>query len=238
VTAATFEPIEQLRAHEYVAEQLRRQIGLHVVPVGDALPAERELAVMFGVGRATVQAAIRLLEADRLVETRRGRHGGTFVLAHHEDDIAKDYLLVRLRRDRERIRQALAFRRNVETFAASLAAEHRDADDLAAIRGAYDLCAAACTDPEFMAHDTEFHLAIARTARNAFVYEAVEQVRLVLNDAIAALPESKAWQRRTTREHERILTAIEVGTSGAAATAMGKHADWTEKSVKALLAAL
>src|SRR4051794_39670314 len=78
-SSVAFEPIEQPRAHEYVAEQLRRQIGLHVVPVGGALPTERELSAMFGVGRATVQAAVRLLEAERLVETRRGRHGGTFV---------------------------------------------------------------------------------------------------------------------------------------------------------------
>jgi len=238
VVAATFEPIEQLRAHEYVAEQLRRQIGLHVVPVGDALPSERELAAMFGVGRATVQAAIRLLEADRLVETRRGRHGGSFVIAHYQDEIAKDYLLVRLRRDHDRIRQALAFRRNVETFAASLAANCREADDLEQIRDAHEQSAAASTDPEFMAYDTEFHLAIARAARNSFVYDAVEQIRLVLNDAIAALPESRAWQRRTTREHERILVAIEAGMASAAATAMGKHADWTEKSILALLAAL
>ncbi len=238
MATASFEPIEQLRAHEYVAEQLRRQIGLHIVPVGGALPTERELSAMFGVGRATVQAAIRLLEADRVVETRRGRHGGTFVIAHDEDDIAKDYLLVRLRRDRDRIRQALAFRRDVEMFAASLAAKGRDADDLEQIRGAHERSAQAATDPEFMAHDTEFHLAIARAARNAFVYDAVEQVRLVLNDALTALPESKAWQRRTIKEHASILAAITAGNASAAATAMGKHADWTEKSILALLAAL
>src|SRR4051812_14792974 len=88
--AATLEPIAQLRAHEYVAEQLRRQIGLRMVLPDDGLPSERELSGLFGVGRATVQAAIRLLEAERLVETRRGRNGGTFVLAHDEDDLAQD----------------------------------------------------------------------------------------------------------------------------------------------------
>ena len=87
-TAASFERIEQVRAHEYVAEQIRRQITLRLVASGEPLPAERDLASMFGVGRATVQAAIRLLEADRLVETRRGRRGGTFVTAMESDGIA------------------------------------------------------------------------------------------------------------------------------------------------------
>lgn len=237
-TAMTFEPIEQLRAHEYVAEQIRRQIGLHLVPVGGALPSERDLSAMFGVGRATVQAAIRLLEADRIVETRRGRHGGTFVIPHDEDEIAKDYLLVRLRRDRERIREALAFRRDVDRFAASLAAKERSEEELDRIRRAHDRTAAAESDAEFMAHDTEFHLAIARAAHNEFVYGAVEQMRLVLNDALAALPESKLWRRRTLKEHGTVLDAIVARRAEAAAAAMDRHAAGTEKSVAALLAAL
>ena len=236
--ALTFEPIEQLRAHEYVAEQIRRQIGLHLVPVGGALPSERDLSEMFGVGRATVQAAIRLLEADRIVETRRGRHGGTFVVPHDENDIAKDYLLVRLRRDRERIRAALAFRCSVDTFAAALAARQRSGEELERIRQAHERTRSADTDTEFMAHDTEFHLAIARAAHNEFVYQAVEQMRLVLNDAIAALPESKLWRRRTLKEHAAVFDAIAAGRAETAAAAMTRHARGTEKSVIALLAAL
>ncbi len=238
VEGAKFEPIEQLRAHEYVAEQIRRQIGLHLVPVGGSLPSERELSTMFGVGRATVQAAVRLLEAERIVETRRGRHGGTFVVAHGEDDIAKDYLLVRLRRDRERIRQALRFRRTVDMLAAGLAAKQRSTEELKAIRVAHARTADADTDVSFMAHDTEFHLALARAAHNSFVYDAVEQMRLVLNDAIAALPESKGWRGRTIKEHAAILQAIETGSSDAASAAMTRHVNGTEKSVTALLAAL
>ncbi|MEO8686742.1 MAG: FCD domain-containing protein [Solirubrobacteraceae bacterium] len=238
VDAPAFEPIEQLRAHEYVAEQLRRQIGLHVIPPGGALPAERALSAMFGVGRATVQAAVRLLEAERLVATRRGRHGGTFVVGHADDDVAKDYLLVRLRRDGKRVGQALAFRRDVDALAARLAASERTDDELAQIELANERAVAAETDPEFMAHDTEFHLAIARAAHNEFVYEAVERMRLMLNDAITALPESRMWQRRTAKEHALILTAIANRRPADAAKAMERHAASTEKSVSALLAAL
>jgi DNA-binding FadR family transcriptional regulator len=235
---AAFEPIEQLRAHEYVAEQLRRHIGLHLVSVGEALPSERDLSVMFGVGRATVQAALRLLEAERIVETRRGRHGGTFVTAQVDDDIAKDYLLVRLRRDRSRISEALQFRRTVDMLAAAFAAKQGSKDDVRQIRLANERTGAAQTDASFMAHDTEFHLAIATAAHNGFVYQAVEEMRLVLNDAIAALPESRGWQRRTVTEHAAILEAIESGDESAASAAMGRHVAGTEKSVTALLAAL
>jgi DNA-binding FadR family transcriptional regulator len=233
-----FEPIEQLRAHEYVAEQLRRQIGLHLMPVDDALPSVRELSSMFGVGRATVQAAIRLLEAERLVETRRGRRGGTFVIAHGEDELANDYLLVRLRRNRERIQQALRFRRSVEMFAAALAAKERTADELRRARLAHEATAEGETDADFMMLDTGFHLAIARAAHNAFVYEAVEQMRLALSDALTVLPATRRWHLRTIKEHSAILDAIERRDADAASAAMHRHVLATEKNVDALLAAL
>jgi len=117
-----FQPIEHLRAHEYVAEQIRRQISLKVIQDGESLPPDRELSERFRVGRATVQAAMRILEAERLVETRRGRHGGSFVTATVEDGLAMDYLMARMRRDDERIRSVLAFRGTVEPLAAELAA--------------------------------------------------------------------------------------------------------------------
>jgi GntR family transcriptional repressor for pyruvate dehydrogenase complex len=237
-TTVAFEPIEQVRAHEYVAEQLRRQIGLHIIPVGGALPTDRELSAMFGVGRATVQAAIRLLVADRLVRTLRGRHGGTFVIAHAEEGIAKDYLLVRLRRDRGRIEEALVFRRNLDMFAAELAARGRTTQEMEQIQIANERTVAAISDAEFMSNDTEFHLAIARAAHNSFVYEEVEQIRLVLNDALAALPATKKWQARTTKEHAAIVGALKKRNPAAAAAAMGRHADSTQKSISALLAAL
>src|SRR3954452_15563657 len=84
--AVRFERLEQQRAHEYVAEQIRRQIILRLIPAGQALAPERDLATMFGVGRATVQLAIRMLVDDQMVESRRGRHGGgNFVVGPDEN---------------------------------------------------------------------------------------------------------------------------------------------------------
>jgi GntR family transcriptional repressor for pyruvate dehydrogenase complex len=234
----SFDRIEQLRAHEYVAEQLRRQIGLHLVPVGSALPAERELSAQFGVGRATVQAAVRLLEAERLVETRRGRNGGTFVVGQTGDDLAKDYLLVRLRRNRDQIIEALVFRREIEPAAAALAATHRTAEELEQIKLADQRAGEAEDDITFMAHDTEFHLAVARAAHNRYIYDAVVQMRLVLNDAITALPETPTWKRRTVNEHAKIVEALQARKADTAARAMERHAAWTQQSIEALLTAL
>jgi GntR family transcriptional regulator, transcriptional repressor for pyruvate dehydrogenase complex len=237
--AVRFERLEQQRAHEYVAEQIRRQIVLRLIPSGKALPPERDLALMFGVGRATVQQAIRLLVEDNMVESRRGRHGGgNFVVGPDENRAGTKRLLDRLQRRRDRVEDALAYRRAVEPGVAALAAVVRSRADLRVLEDTHAAAVAAESDVEFMQGDTEFHLALAEASRNHLFREAIEKIRLELNDAMIALPESRVWHERSAREHEAILNAVRERDREAAATAMETHIAHTEQSVEALLAAL
>jgi GntR family transcriptional regulator, transcriptional repressor for pyruvate dehydrogenase complex len=233
-----FRPLEQARAHEYVAEQIRRQIALHLIVVGDALPPERELARMFGVARKTVQEAVRLLVADGLIESRRGRGGGNFVLGSTDGADLTDHLLDRIRPQRDLVEQALTYRLELEPGAAALCASLRRGDDLARIMAAADRADRAGTDTQFIEHDTEFHLAIARATGNRFFTDGVEHVRVLLNDVLAALPESQLWRERTRVEHAAILAAIAGGDSENARRAMRQHVAHTNQSARALLAAL
>lgn len=230
-----FQQIEQARAHEYVAEQIRRQISLHLLPPGTSLPPERELASLFGVGRATIESAIRVLEAERLLETRRGRSGGRFVVTPAADGLAMDYLLVRLRRNKSDIGEILQFRSAVEPQITAAASTQSAESLIAAERAAAD-GAQAESDGAFMAADTEFHLAIARATSNSFFVSAVEQIRVVLSDALTVLPESKLWHDRTASEHEAILVACRASDPQGAAEAMQAHIGATERSIRALLA--
>jgi DNA-binding FadR family transcriptional regulator len=234
-----FERLEQQRAHEYVAEQIRRQIVLRLIPTGQALPPERELATMFGVGRATVQQAIRMLVDDHMVESRRGRHGGgNFVVGPDESRAGMDSLLARLRRQSDQVREALAYRSAVEPPVAGLAAVARSRADLRQLGDTHAAAAAAETDAAFMQSDTEFHLALAEAAGNRFFQQAITTIRLELNDALVALPESPVWHERSALEHEAILRAVTDRNRSAAAGAMAAHIAHTAQSVEALLAAL
>jgi len=233
-----FERVEQKRAHEYVAEQIRRQIILKLIPAGKALPPERELAAMFGVARATVQRAVRILVEDGLVESRRGRGGGNFVLGPGEARAEMGQLLARLRRQRPQVEEALTYRRAVEPAAAAEAADSRSRADLRTLEAANSAAEGAPTDAEFVQADAEFHFALATAARNRYFQEAIERIRMALSDAIVALPESHLWRERTLIEHEAILAAIAGRDASAAAAAMEVHVLHTERSVEALLAAL
>lgn len=233
-----FGAIEQQRAHEHVAEQIRRQIGLGIIAPGEALPPERELARLFGVGRATIQLAIGMLEADRLLETRRGRSGGSFVLAPTEQHGTLDFRVLEVARSAGVIREAVDFRQVVEPAAARAAARSRTNRELAAIRAAAERTASAGTDAEFMRQDTAFHLAIARATGNRFLVDAIEQTRLRLNSVLALLPETRAWHKMSAGEHQSILDALAARDPGAAHDLMYDHVMGTARSVRALLKSL
>src|SRR4051794_31072476 len=67
------------KAYEQVADQLRALIVSGQLKVGDRLPNETALAKEFGVSRATVREALRILSAQRLILTAKGSGGGTYV---------------------------------------------------------------------------------------------------------------------------------------------------------------
>lgn len=235
---APFAPIHQLRAHEYVAEQIRRHIALRLVGPGESLPPERDLATMFGVGRPTVQHALRLLEADRLVEARRGRHGGTFVCEPAESASALDELMARVLCRRNEIEELLVFRRAVETPVAAEAARTRKHADIRAMARTIASMTRAASEPDYMRHDTGFHLAVARATRNRFMADTVEEIRLRLADVMTLLPESDTWHHRLSGEHEAVLVAVQTRDPEAAERAMNLHLAASDQGISAVLAAL
>jgi GntR family transcriptional regulator, transcriptional repressor for pyruvate dehydrogenase complex len=233
-----FRPVEVGRSHEFVAEQIRRQITLRLIPPNGSLPPERELARMLGVGRATLQEAIRLLEEEGLLTTRRGRSGGTFVLGPTGGEASVAALVPKLRREAHLIEEALDYRLAIEPPAAALAARSDDAEDRAALRRAHEEGLIEDGNAEVLAKDTDFHLIIGRMSQNHFLAEGIEAARLTLGDALFALPESQRWGARSSHEHRAILAAIEGGDESAARAAMREHVRNTDGAIRALLRAL
>ena len=66
------------RADEIV-QRITEAIHLGLLDDGERLPVEIDLAAQFGVAPMTVRDALATLRAQGLVQTRRGRSGGSFV---------------------------------------------------------------------------------------------------------------------------------------------------------------
>ncbi len=78
---AVFAQLADTGRAEQVAQRLTDGIVLGVLHPGERLPSEPELARRFGVALITVREGLGILREAGLVETRRGRDGGSFVVA-------------------------------------------------------------------------------------------------------------------------------------------------------------
>jgi DNA-binding FadR family transcriptional regulator len=66
----TFRKVTRTPAYVQVADQIRGAIGTGRLVPGQALAAERDLAVEFGVSRTTIREALRALQAQGMITTQ------------------------------------------------------------------------------------------------------------------------------------------------------------------------
>jgi DNA-binding FadR family transcriptional regulator len=227
--------VAQPRAHEYVAEQIRRVILLRLVAPGRRLPYEQELASALGVSRTTVTQALRALEQEGLVEVRRGRGGGVFtqvVSTDGEDpEVARE-----LRDTREEILAAAEARAMVEPAVAELAAVRMSDEVLERLEALNDeMRASGADDHRFMGADTAFHMAVAAAAGNPLLADVMERIRLALARVLEVLPDSPAWHERSVVQHAELIAALGAGDGRAARRAAARHLEDTERAVRLML---
>jgi len=226
-------PVRGTHAFEACVEQLATSIRLGAYPVGAALPPERELAGRMGVSRATLREAMVALRQAGLVETRRGRGGGTVV--------TRGQLQARLSAKQKTARRAewldaLDFRRIVEPGASALAASVELSDRTRrSLTRALDAVASAYKKGTHRQADSRLHLTIATVTGSARVVEAVTSVQASLDEMLRAIPVYEANIAHSDRQHETIVAAILEGDPGRARRAMEQHCDDTAALLRGLL---
>jgi GntR family transcriptional regulator, transcriptional repressor for pyruvate dehydrogenase complex len=228
-----FSPVPVRNAFEVTVERLAQGIRLGVLLDGDRLPPERELAETFGVSRVTLREAIKALRDAKLVESRRGRGGGTFVVAP-----------TRARtRSREKpqptsavsLDDALSMRRVVEPGAAALAASRTlTAADRATLRRYLD-AATDCDPGTRRLADSRLHLAIAALGGSASVTALVADVQMRMDELLRAIPVLPANIAHSDRQHAAIVEAILGGQADAARSQMEEHVDGTAALLRGFL---
>lgn len=95
VQSQVFRPLPDVLRAEAIVDRLSTAISLGLLRRGEQLPIENQLAVMFGVATATVRDALQTLREHGIIETRRGRSGGTFIIGSPRPnlDALRDRLL-------------------------------------------------------------------------------------------------------------------------------------------------
>jgi GntR family transcriptional regulator, transcriptional repressor for pyruvate dehydrogenase complex len=195
---------------------------------GSRLPAERDLAGLLHVGRTSVRAALAVLHERGLIETQRGRGGGSFVRVQWTPD--SHAAVVRTLRSRwSEIQDRLEAMRRLHGAIARAAAEQRDDRDVRALQEHLEAYRVAPSGRQKQFADAALHGAICDAAKNgtlkAMLLALEQEISIGAPLHVWGEPESMvASEERALGEHDRLVAAIVEGRSGEADDVAREHA--------------
>jgi DNA-binding FadR family transcriptional regulator len=207
---------------DQAADQLRRRLQAGEWEIGAKLPGETTLAAELGIGRSTIREALRMLAGQGMLRPRQG--AGVFVERTEPESDGWEAVL-----QRGAIVAVVEVRAAIEIEAARLAAVRATADDVAAMRRALELRAAAADAPdrEFVEADTAVHRAIVTAAHNPVLSELFETFVPRVADAMIDMIGLLGLRDRDTEpnadEHGALEDAIAEGNVDEAARIARTH---------------
>lgn len=229
VQRAVYRPLRRSNALEDTVSRIVQAVRVGVVAPGEALPAERSLAEMYGVSRDTVREAIRELADTGWLVPRRGRYGGTFVADPLPRPVAPTEV------DRAEIHDILGMRQVLEAGAARAAAARTlTAEERDALWQRYMTTQAAGL-ADYRRLDSLLHLAIAEAAGVSSLVPLVAENRARINVWLDSFPLLPRTIEHSEVQHERIITAILAGRADAADAAMRDHLAASEALIRGFL---
>jgi DNA-binding FadR family transcriptional regulator len=207
-------------AYAAVADRLRRSIALGIVLPGEKLPSERALAEALGVSRVTVREALRVLQGEGVIVTKRGGAGGAVITAR---DRTAEHLRSDSDKTRPQVAQVFEFRLAVETMASRLAAERRTDEDLAQFAECQTALLESRDIGDFRRADMAFHLAIADASGNAMLRQAIEDARAATFEWFDVVRRPRILRESSATGHGAVIEAIKQQDGDAASEAMAEH---------------
>lgn len=215
-----WEALEHGSVASRIEQQVLRVINDEDLRPGDRLPSERQLAQLLGVSRPTLREAIGSLRAQGRVAVRHGQ--GVFVT---EARTSRD-LRSALATQKMTLSELFAMREVLEVPAAGWAAKSDDSARIA-ISAAYEATVHAMQGEldwhELQTADAQFHMAIVKAADNRFLGQTLGILQTMLSAGMDTTLTVPGRLERSRRDHERILTALQAGDSGAARRAVRLH---------------
>lgn len=225
------------RISEVIVDQVRLLIRSGQLTAGDRLPSERELCERFGVSRVTVREALRVLEANGLVDIRVGARGGAFVTAPSSRMVGEgiaDLISLSSLSALEVTEARMVF----ELGLVPLACERATEEDIAEL---YEICdrstAALVSDDYPFALSAEWHSRFARCTHNRAIALLAESLH---DPMIRSLQEARstapAHGRQGVEEHRALVDAVAAHDVERATELMNVHLTRTASRLPAATA--
>lgn len=186
------------RIYEEVAEEIRDWILTGKIKPGERLPSEEELLHIFGISRASLREAFRLLESMGLVETVLGR--GRFARPIPEVDKDSPKVFYEALMARELLEPTI-------TKYAARCAEPEDVDRIGKIVEAMEKRKELSVE-EMVRYDQDFHLEVAKATHNFLLVNITMDYLNIIKSLGENTLKVPGRKERSFREHKKIFEAI------------------------------
>jgi GntR family transcriptional regulator, transcriptional repressor for pyruvate dehydrogenase complex len=226
-------PIKRSGLTDQVIDRIRALVAKGTYRVGDRLPPEGELCVLFGVGRSTIREAMRVLANRGMVDVRHGE--GTFVAAQAIHESLEERL------GRAALADIYEARLFLELPLAELAAQRRDARDIAAMRASLKKRAQAIRAGDVARYaeaDFAFHLAVARAAKSSALRDVYASFVAIAQPLMAAAVTPDYVRNENDSLHASLCEAIAKGDVAETRRLVRSHLKKSLKDVGAGLSPL
>src|SRR3954447_16273073 len=223
-----FEPVSTGRVSGEIVGRIKAAIRGGALAPGDQLPPERDLTKQLGVSRVSVRDALRMLEANGLIEVRVGARGGAFVTAPAPSLVSEGFADM-LRMADVSAADVTELRLVFELAMLPLAVERATPDDVDELEAICDASEAVGYD---VALSARFHTRLARCTHNdalALFAESFHQPLLrSLQIAKRVAPEMGG---AGTQEHRELIDAMRDRDVARAVAIMSAHLGRTAERV-------
>ena len=223
-----------------VADAIKDWLVERNMAPGDRLPGEAELMARFGMAKGTIREAMRILQAQGLIETRTGPGGGSFV-GEVTADRAKALLANYFYFQRLSVADIYQLRRVLEPeLAASLAGHLTDAQ-LAELEGVVALYPepARSAEEERDQHvaSLAFHRKLANFSGNPLLAFVVSFMGRILTDLTVYRrlydPPNRELYEKGRAYQIDLIAALREGRAEDARTIMRRHMETAEALMQA-----
>ncbi len=214
--------VRTAKASAEIVAQIRERLFDGKFKPGDFVGTERSLAAEFGISRLTIRDALRILEANGIVEVKVGKSGGVRI-APPSFERFSDALAVQLKLAGISHAEIFEAQMAVETQAVRAAARLASEADLIALEAQLArLQAASGDDRAFVRESLEFHTAIVRASANRALIAQFQALRHLTWRVILPL-HSAAKSAQVIDRHTRVLAALRRRQGEEAAALVAEH---------------
>jgi GntR family transcriptional repressor for pyruvate dehydrogenase complex len=211
--ANPIEPIPRASLKDAIIERLGRLIADQRLGPGSRLPPEQEFARALGVGRSSVREAVSALVSYGLLVRRAG--DGTYLTGRVSDLVSRP-LALRLALHPQAFAHVLEARKVLEGEFAYLEA----------IEAHLEAMRVHAREPEVaIREDFEFHMAIARSAKNPVLFDVLNSLSDLVFRSHRAATQAGGLSPRALAYHEQIAAAVRRRSPRDARRLMLSHLD-------------